>query len=94
MKLTFYEGSKICDERDQQLHFEIETETFGISLKFGDWYWDFWQVVSKPETNLETTLVSVSVCETSLRVCKYTSMQACMPIWKYLLLSWLETTHV
>ena len=46
MKLTFYEGSKICDERDQQLHFETETfalwsskfetdtDTFEISLKF------------------------------------------------------------
>ena len=30
MKLTFYEGSKICDERDQQLHFETETETFAL----------------------------------------------------------------
>ena len=23
-------GSKICDERDQQLHFETETETFAL----------------------------------------------------------------
>ena len=30
MKLTFSEGSKICDERDQQLHFETETETFAL----------------------------------------------------------------
>ena len=30
MKLTFFEGSKICDERDQQLHFETETETFAL----------------------------------------------------------------
>ena len=28
MELTFSEGSKICDERDQQLHFE--TETFAL----------------------------------------------------------------
>ena len=28
MQLTFSEGSKICDERDQQLQFE--TETFGL----------------------------------------------------------------
>ena len=30
MKLTFSEGSKICDERDQDLHFETETETFAL----------------------------------------------------------------
>ena len=30
MKLIFSEGSKICDERDQQLHFETETETFAL----------------------------------------------------------------
>ena len=28
MKLTFSDGSKICDERDQQLQFE--TETFAL----------------------------------------------------------------
>ena len=30
MKLTFSDGSKICNERDQQLHFETETETFAL----------------------------------------------------------------
>ena len=30
MKLTFSEGSKIFDERDQQLYFETETETFAL----------------------------------------------------------------
>ena len=30
MKSTFSEGSKICDERDQQLNFETETETFAL----------------------------------------------------------------
>ena len=30
VKLTFSEGSKICDERDQQLHFETETDTFAF----------------------------------------------------------------
>ena len=30
MKLTFSDGSKICDERDQQLHFETETTTFAL----------------------------------------------------------------
>ena len=30
MKLTSSEGSKICDEQDQQLHFETETETFAL----------------------------------------------------------------
>ena len=30
MKLTFSEGLKICDERDHQLHFETENETFAM----------------------------------------------------------------
>ena len=30
MKLTFSEGSKIYNERAQQLHFDTETETFAL----------------------------------------------------------------
>ena len=74
MKLTFYEGSKICDERDQQLHFE--TETFALwsqnlrlilrvlagGLKACD------QPSDHPGLSLET---KVSLSRSSMLFCKY-----------------------
>ena len=69
MKLTFSEGSKICSE----------TETFGISLKFWDWYLDFWQVVSKLETGLEATLVLVSVLRPKSRSSQWLKKRVISP---------------
>ena len=52
MKLTFSEGSKICDERDQQLHFE--TETFALWSQNLRLILILFKAVSNFETDTET----------------------------------------
>ena len=52
MKLTFSEGFEICDERDQQLHFE--TETFALRSQNLRLILILLKLVSNFETDTET----------------------------------------
>ena len=64
MKLTFSEGSKICDEQDQQLHFEIEIETFELwsqSLRLT-------LILLKSSSNIETDTETFGRWSQSLRL--------------------------
>ena len=62
MKLTFSDGFKICDERDQQLHFE--TETFEL------WSQNFRLILilSKSVSNFETDTETFGIWSQSLRL--------------------------
>ena len=68
MKLTFSEGSKICDERDQQLHFETETETFAL------WSQNLRLILLKSVSNFETDTETFGRWSQSLR-------PALRPLW-------------
>ena len=54
MTLTISEASKICDERDQQLHFETEAESFALWFQNLRLILILLEPVSKIETDTET----------------------------------------